>query len=443
MVEPVVSSSEPTETEYSPNRVEDQIRFIREKFGIISHNMTSDAYSIVELKDEYGGGWTEYVRASEGSDIRYASKDNYHDHGGDMTSYYFWDSQLIFKFEEGSFWVGDSDEVSEKRTYYLGENKILCLTKSLKGTGGYDVVKKALLSVPNDTLECNGQIDRQSIKELLAVTENQEQELGVLLTVEDAPYPMFVLSVHFPKRNETVDLNLDLESGIIPLDSLNELIGETVMVSYKISHANINVYEIVPEGQEASDVNPDWKTTSGTLQGAQYASGDLPDEVYIVREDGSEFRFETFINSRTIEANGKNVTTYYSSRETKTITSIEPSDENQDSAGLSYFICYNEDGDSEEVIWIGFSADEKAMKVKYKSTSATSELVFDKMEVSEGYPQSTTYYNVVSDEQAGGVYALTHSGNWDYVSYITADDGTSRKFTIDHNANPYGESTCF
>ncbi len=157
----------------SQNQVEAQIKFIREKFGIITKKMETDAYSTVEFQVEGGGEFVVYKRSMDGADIRFLSVAKCHDHGCDKTSYYFWDNKLIFKYDENSLWVGRTDEVSEFRTYYLNESEIKCLTREKKGAGGYDEVKKLLSKTSQTKVNCHSLFNRKSIEGLLGLTKDK------------------------------------------------------------------------------------------------------------------------------------------------------------------------------------------------------------------------------------------------------------------------------
>ena len=59
------------------------------------------------------------------------------------------------------------------------------------------------------------------------------------------------------------------------------------------------------------------------------------------------------------------------------------------------------------------------------------------------YPVIEDYYKEMVDGKENGQYKITKSGNWVYVEYKRGTDGKIFKFTIDHNANPYGKAPCF
>ena len=145
------------------NEVQEQVKFIREKYSLINNELASKSYMVQKSVVESEGFSTTYVRAMDDGSIRYGLVSECNDHGCDQSSYFFWGNKLIFKFENISYW----DELSELRTYYLNETEMLCLYKAKRGTGGYDVVNKQLSAILSDTLTCSGVFDRASIKYLL------------------------------------------------------------------------------------------------------------------------------------------------------------------------------------------------------------------------------------------------------------------------------------
>ena len=151
--------------------VKSQITFIREKFSLINSKIASGAYTTSEFQIEGSGEFIPYKRSMEGKEVRFMSVAYCSDHGCDQTSYYFWDDKLIFSFAEKSFWVGNQDELSENRTYYLDQKEIRCLFRTLKGTGGYDKVKKQLGSLPNENVECGDVLDHTELDKMLVLTK--------------------------------------------------------------------------------------------------------------------------------------------------------------------------------------------------------------------------------------------------------------------------------
>ncbi|MFT4787180.1 MAG: hypothetical protein ACI8RL_002283, partial [Cyclobacteriaceae bacterium] len=145
--------------------IEAQITFIREKFGVIEGKMQSDDYLFIE----FDKGNQQVKRAMDGNQIRFLSVVECEGHGCTTTSYYFWNDQLFFKFEEGGY-GDDRTTVTETRTYYQNEKSIRCINRTLSGSGGYDALKKQLASEPQITLPWGSVFDRSSIADLLTQT---------------------------------------------------------------------------------------------------------------------------------------------------------------------------------------------------------------------------------------------------------------------------------
>ena len=59
------------------------------------------------------------------------------------------------------------------------------------------------------------------------------------------------------------------------------------------------------------------------------------------------------------------------------------------------------------------------------------------------YVVSDDYYIEMVDGKENGQYRITNSGIWVYVEYKRGTDGKIFRFTIDHDANPYGKAPCF
>lgn len=112
----------------------------------------------------------------------------------------------------------------------------------------------------------------------------------------------------------------------------------------------------------------------------------------------------------------------------------------------SHYICYKNDNNSQLYIWIRFS-DGKAKEVKYRGMDSSMKLKFEKesenLNPDGPYPVIAQYYNEGVNGKVNGIYKLTHSGNYDYAEYTRGKDSAVFNFTIDHQANPYGETPCF
>jgi hypothetical protein len=97
------------------------------------------------------------------------------------------------------------------------------------------------------------------------------------------------------------------------------------------------------------------------------------------------------------------------------------------------------------LIWVSYSREEKALEVKYKGQDKAMQLVHTKGDsrFPGAYVVSDDYYIEMVDGKENGQYRITNSGIWVYVEYKRGTDGKIFRFTIDHDANPYGKAPCF
>ena len=313
----------------------DQIEFIREKHALIESKMESKTNSVIELVKETEVGAITYKRAMDGENIMYAYSSDCDDHGCSQSSYYFWDNKLIFKFDQSSSWVGQSDKISEKRTYYLDETEILCLQKTKTGTGGYDTVNQLLIKTKPDTLMCNRVFDRSSIKDILEFTNNNMskpkndviKELAIVKKVEDAGYPMFMMTFYFIERIETETIFVDRESIIFSDAPLTALIEKKVMVSY-LNANKTHMHRLYGATDEIGEIDPEWKILKGVLQHIEGGtSEDLPDQLTVEAKDGSTIVFDYYIDAEMKALSKKPVTIYYTTSAKKQVTELKLAEE--------------------------------------------------------------------------------------------------------------------
>ena len=160
-------------------------------------------------------------------------------------------------------------------------------------------------------------------------TDEEIREYGLIQSIEDGPYPMFVMSVEFPERQMRIDFDLNIESVDMDRSLLDKLPGSYATIFY-LSEVTSMLEDVLVEGESvfgeyAPEYDSSWSTMSGTLQGAKTPSGDLPGQVVVVSEDGREIHLTTFIDDDLIAANGKQVEAFYADRYSNRITYLRPS----------------------------------------------------------------------------------------------------------------------
>ncbi len=109
------------------------------------------------------------------------------------------------------------------------------------------------------------------------------------------------------------------------------------------------------------------------------------------------------------------------------------------------YICYTNNTNTSQKIWIGFNNQAKATQIKYKGQTESIPLKFVKNEYLEGGTQPTIidYYDEIYNGKINGRYILTKSGNWYYLTYKRGKDDKQFNFTIDHTANNLSSTPCF
>jgi len=142
-----------------------------------------------------------------------------------------------------------------------------------------------------------------------------ETATGKLTLINESGIPgLFVLSVEV--NGEEQGFNFVGDGN-----ALNSLLNKDVVVNY-VNEEALNVLDIVAEKTSiigewgAIHVNGGlplkaWKTVDGVLSATEL-SGDLPSKFSVKRSDGSQVEFTDFVKQGHLDANGKEVTVYYS-----------------------------------------------------------------------------------------------------------------------------------
>ena len=112
---------------------------------------------------------------------------------------------------------------------------------------------------------------------------------------------------------------------------------------------------------------------------------------------------------------------------------------------VDHYICFKANKKGSKDLWISYTSDGYAKKVKYEGQKDSISLDFIAEEFQKGsaYPTVIKYYKEIYNNQLNGWYKITHAGNWDYVEYQNAKNITIFNYTIDHTKNPYSKKPCF
>ena len=161
--------------------------------------------------------------------------------------------------------------------------------------------------------------------------EDEIREFGKIIKIEDSPYPRFIVTVDFPKRNKQVTYNLNIEEIELDVEGLMKLKNKFATIFYT-SDASMALMDLHFEGKSllgkyAPESLDNLDEIIGTLSGAEFESvGDLPDEIFITNEEGQMFSFDYFIPSEFLVANNKSVHAFYHNRYDSNITYLKGSE---------------------------------------------------------------------------------------------------------------------
>jgi hypothetical protein len=161
-------------------------------------------------------------------------------------------------------------------------------------------------------------------------TDDEIREYGIIKSIEDGQYPMFVVTVEFPERQTKASFNLNMEAVSQTAADIDSLIGNYASIYYIDSSDNM-LMDIHFEGKTlygeyAPEIDASFKKITGILSGAENETvGDLPTTIYITDANGNKMAFEEFITSKVVAKNGKTVTGYYYMRFNNIITYIKKS----------------------------------------------------------------------------------------------------------------------
>lgn len=151
-------------------------------------------------------------------------------------------------------------------------------------------------------------------------------EFGLVKTIEDGAYPMYSVTIEFPKRGFEETFNLNIENTFIEVPYLLHSKGKYVSFNYTSILEN-SLFELEYNGKTLlSDmaVEPRWAKITGTLSGAQAETmSDLPDIISVTDPSSTSYEFPYYIIPSIVEANGQQVTAYFDTFTNNTILSLK------------------------------------------------------------------------------------------------------------------------
>lgn len=176
-----------------------------------------------------------------------------------------------------------------------------------------------------------GDVMYAQASEINDLGNDETRAYGIIKSVEDSGYPMFILMLEIPEHGKIYDLTVNAETLAGGVELMNGLIGKyaTVFYTSDIEKMVLDIHNA--DGSIFTDDEPFEENIieglTGMLSGATSPSGDLPIPFTITSADGTATEFSEFITDELIAQNGKIITVYYYERYTNQITRIEPSEE--------------------------------------------------------------------------------------------------------------------
>jgi hypothetical protein len=162
-------------------------------------------------------------------------------------------------------------------------------------------------------------------------SDDEIEEYGLFIGVEDGGYPFYSVTVEFPEREMTQSFTVNLESLGMTAGALESLKDKYVTFYYTAELEN-DLYEMLLNdnsvlGMDAIEISEDLKTVTGTLSGASTeTTSDLPTKIIITTKSGEKVDFELYVNEEMVVANGKEVTAYFNMSGRQEITFIKISE---------------------------------------------------------------------------------------------------------------------
>jgi hypothetical protein len=162
-------------------------------------------------------------------------------------------------------------------------------------------------------------------------SDDEIQEYGLFISVDDGGYPFYSVTVEFPEREMTASFTVNLENLGINSGALESL-KDKYVTFYYTSELENDLYEMLLDdnsvlGEDAIEISEDLKAVTGILSGAgSVTGGDLPTNITVTPSSGEKVVIALYINPEMVQANGKEVTAYYNVRGRQEITFINISE---------------------------------------------------------------------------------------------------------------------
>ncbi|MGJ8561264.1 MAG: hypothetical protein ACSHX3_13595 [Litorimonas sp.] len=155
-------------------------------------------------------------------------------------------------------------------------------------------------------------------------------ETGILSSIEDGPYPIYSITLEFPKREMQASFTLNVEAVAVDTNALYTRLNETISINYT-SDLVLNIVEMELESGFLYDTENredlrDYKSASGLMQEASVTMGDLPGTFYLEDAEDNRTYFEEFVTEEMVAGNGRQVTVYYYESFMNNVTAIDLGD---------------------------------------------------------------------------------------------------------------------
>lgn len=163
-------------------------------------------------------------------------------------------------------------------------------------------------------------------------SEKVLEEYGLVESIENGAYPMYVVRVNFERAEHIVDFNLNIEAVPFTIEELNNSLGKYARIQYK-SELQPDLMDVHYKkrsvlGDTSSQMNKRWVSFEGTLSGAESPTmSDLPSQIKIESSDGNSMYFEIFVDEALNAVNGKIVTVYYDEKVLNSMVGLSASAE--------------------------------------------------------------------------------------------------------------------